>query len=334
MLVKNTKCSICGANKVTKNKSMYIFCDYCGSWMGYDMDAAGRESMNVFSVENMGTPDVKKYLELGQQATIAAKAKDKEKYIGIKLENHELEFKLFPERFGPKGKQSSYRKRHLEYYQAMYEEIANDEYFEKITSPSGIDSSNLKTSVENGVVKYEFDDAFFKFIDENVAVIAASFDETKTLKAIEKHPEYEVVKQSDLMYKISISAMIQAFPNDASEQIIKHLKITDDFIEIPDVSISEHKCSVCSSKLEVPEGSKNVVCETCGCKNEINTNNISCPNCAANFAPEEDTTCPYCNSKVESPKSMSDALEEKYKEALNPKKKDKKIGFFAKLFGG
>lgn len=333
MLVKNTKCTICGANKVTENKSMFIYCDYCGSWMGYDMDAAGREAMNVFSVGNMSNPDVKSFLELGQQATIAAKANDKEKYIGIKLENHELDFKLFPERFGPKGKQSSFRKKHLEYYQAMYEEIVNDEYFEKINNPTRIDSNNLKTSVENGVVKYEFDDAFFKFIDENVAIIAESFEESKSLTALEKHPEYEVVRNSDLMYKVSISAMVQSFPNDAAEQIIKHLNMTEDFIEVPDVNVSERLCVVCSSKLAVPEGAENVVCETCGCKNEIKTSNISCPNCAANFDPKDDPTCPYCNSKVEKPKSMSDALEEKYKEALQPKETKSRKGFFAKLFG-
>jgi hypothetical protein len=332
MLVKNTKCQICGANKVTENKSMYIYCDYCGSWMGYDMDSAGREAMNVFAPGNMSNPDVKQLLALGQQSSEAAKALDKHKYIEIKLQGHELDFKLFPERFGPKGKQSSFRRKYLEYYKVMYEEIVNEEYFEKINNPVRIDSNNLKISVDNGVVKYEFDDAFFKFIDDNISVLKSGFEDSKSYKCLEKHPEYEAVRNSDLMYKISISSMIQSFPPDAGEQIIKYLGMTNDFIDIPDVNLTERVCVVCNSRLSVPAGSNNVVCETCGCKNEINTSNISCPNCAANFDPKADPTCPFCNSKVEKPKSMSDALQEKYMEVTKPKETKMK-GFFGKLFG-
>ena len=337
MLVKNIKCTVCGANKVTQNKSMYIFCDYCGAWMGYDMDAAGREAMEVFSPENMSNPDVKEWTKLNTESIEASKAHDRENYIKLKLRLNELDFILFPSRFGPKGKQSSYRNKYMEYHKKMYEETITESYFEKINKPPTINTDNLKYTVVDGVVVYEYDEGFYKFIDDNIEIMKESFVETAEPDYLKYHPEYDAIRKSDLMYKITIGAFIQAFPNETSEKIIEHLGMTDDFITIPDVNITEQDCIICSAKLSVADGAKSIVCEECGCKNEITTSMVSCPNCAAGFDPSEGASCPYCNSKIERPKSMTDMIKEKYQEVSqesNGNTKKSKKGFFAKLFGG
>lgn len=335
MLVSNTKCTICGANKVTSNKSMYIYCDYCGSWMGYDMDAAGREAAKVFTVQSMSDPKIIEYNKLNALCVESAKAKNKEEYINTRILIHEKEFELFPDRHGPKGKQPGFRKKYLDYYRAMYEDMIDEDYFERtFINPPQISSEELKYTVENGVVKYEFDEAFFKYFDENLKIVKDSIERSRDFKSLELHPEYEVVKNSDLMYKITILTMIQGYGPDAAEPILKHLGIEDQMIEVPDVRIDALSCVVCNTEILVPEGADHVMCVECGCKNEIGTRKISCPNCSAPFDPiKENETCPYCSSKIEKPKSMHDFIKEKYDEAINPTKAKKKQGLFGRLFG-
>ncbi len=334
MLVQNLKCQICGANKVTANKSMYIYCDYCGSWMGLDMDAAVREAAKSFSMENMSNPEVVEYNQLIAKLVEFAKAKNREEYIKIQLAIHEKEFKIMPERYGAKGKQPAFRKNYMEYYKAMYEELITDEFFEKrYINPSHIDTDNLKYTVENGVVKYEFDDAFFEFFDASWKIVTDGMEESKNMKSIYLHPEYEVVKNSDLMLRLTLNSVIQAYGRDAVGPIYKHLGMDSKMIEIPDVNINKMNCVVCNSELLVPEGAKSVMCVECGCKNEVTLGQISCPNCVAPFDPMlENETCPYCNSKIEKPKSMHDIMKEKYAEATKPTqaKKGFKFNWFKK----
>lgn len=334
MLVSNTKCQICGANKVTTNKSMYIYCDYCGSWMGYDLNAATREAANVFNAGSTSNPAVTEYNQLNAKLVEYAKSKNKEEFIKTKMLIHEKEFDLFPERHGPKGKQSSFRKKYLVFYKAMYDETVTDEYFEKTyINPPNISTEDLVYNVENGVVKYEVNDAFYKFIDENVAILKEGIELSKSSKSLELHPEYEVVKNSDLMYKITVGTMAQAFGAEAAEAVFRHLGMEDGMIEVPDVNIDKMNCVVCNTELEVPEGAKSVMCVECGCKNEVAAGQVSCPNCSASFDPmKENETCPYCSSKIERSKSMNDFIKDKYNEATIPKP-NKKKGFFGKLFG-
>lgn len=333
MLVKNIKCPVCSGNKVTPNKSMYIYCDYCGSWMGYDMLEGSKELMNVFAPENMNNPLVVEFNSLNQKLVAFAKINDKQNYIDTKLKIHSLEFKLFPQRYGPKGKQPAFQKRYNEYYKAYYEEAVNDTYFDRYTNPPKNEAGErLKYNVENGVVKYEFNDDFKEFIDENVKVIESSIKETQKLNVFHQHPENSAITNPDLLFKLSISNSLQAFTPDIAEKTVKYLGLEYDYIEIPDITLSETNCMVCTESIKIPENCYSVVCEKCGTLNQVKVNEIKCLNCGAGFAPADNFECPYCKSKLETMRSTSSLLEDKYKEATT-KPIQKQKGFFSSLFG-
>ncbi|PLX07151.1 MAG: hypothetical protein C0596_12210 [Marinilabiliales bacterium] len=299
------------------------------------MEAATRESADVYTKRSMSDTEIVEYNNLNMKSVEFAKAKNKDEFVKTRVLIHEKEFDLFPERHGPKGKQASFRKRYLEFYKAMYEETATDEYFERAyINPPATSTDNLKYTVENGVVKYTFDEAFFTFIDENIKILKDGVETSMNSNALQLHPEYEVVKNSDLMFKMSVGAMAQAFGTDGAEAIFRHLGMEDEMIEITDANIEKMNCVVCNTELDVPEGSKSVMCVECGCKNEVTAGQIACPNCSAPFDPvKENETCPYCSSKIERPKSMHDFMKDKYADAMNTSKPKKKKGLFGRLFG-
>ena len=313
MLVKNLKCSVCGANKVNDISLMYIYCDYCGSWMGLDMSASVQESVNVFTPERMNDPNILEYNRLNGEILKAALSNNKSEYIKLQCSLHALEFELFPNRFGPKAKQSLYRSRYLDFYRNYYEEVVDENYFDRFKNPPKFESlPRLKYSFGNGKLVYEFNEDFKEYIDENIKFINDSFALTKNLKSVYLHPENSVADNPKLMYQISINAFIQAFSTENAEQIIDHLGLKSDYIEIPDVTLSILSCTLCSANLSVPANSEKVLCTVCGCTNKVKSAEIQCINCGAGFNPKDDKKCPYCGGIVESPKSMSDYLENLY----------------------
>ncbi|MFH2143488.1 MAG: hypothetical protein ABIJ97_13770, partial [Bacteroidota bacterium] len=291
------------------------------------------EAMNVFSIENMKNPLVLEYNALNQKIAESTKNRDKKNYIDYQCKLHELEFKLFPERHGPKSKQKSFQKKYMDYYNMYYNEVVDDKYFDKFTNPHKSEAvSRLKYTVENGVVHYEFNEDFIEFIDENIKIMKSGFENVKDLKSIYHHPENSVVENPELMYQISVNAFLQAFSKDIAEKIVEHIGLKHEYIEIPDVTFSEISCKVCQAKLSVPENSTAILCEQCGCVNQVKTNDIKCHNCGADFDPTVKPECPYCKSVVETHKSTGDLLSEKYREASQPKQKSGG-GIWSSLFG-
>lgn len=334
MLVKNLKCTICGANKVNSGKSMYIYCDYCGSWMGLDLLAATTETADSMSYEKMNDPLAVEYRNLTAKIADVANRRDKKEFIDLQLQIHEAEFKLFPERHGVKSKQPAYRQKYLEFFKMYYEEVIDEDYFDRFKDNTlGDIASKLKYELQDGKVHYEFNEDFKEFIDRNVEIISSGVESAKGLRCLAYHPEQSVAGNPKLMNQVSISAFIQAFTPENAEQIINHLGLKHEYIEIPDVIFNEISCKVCDAKIKVPENGKTVCCETCGSLNKVETGNIQCLNCSAEFSPTENQACPYCGGKVESPKSMQDLLADKYKNTANQGREKKKGGFFARLFG-
>lgn len=348
MLVRKMKCTVCGANKVNENKSLYIYCDYCSSWMGLDLLESTKETSEALNYQNMNDANATEYRELTMKLGEVMASKDKQSFIELQLKIHKLEFELFPERHGPKGKQPTYKNKYLEFYKEYYNEVVDDSYFDKYSSSNlGELVSKLKFSMEGGKVKYEFNEDFISYIDENVKIINAGYDENRNLQCLSYHPEQVVLTNRKLMQQIAINAFLQVFCKENSEQIIEHLNLKHEYIEIPDVVFSEINCRVCEEKLNVPEGSKSILCESCGCINNVKTQNIQCLNCSAEFNPMDEEKCPYCGGKVEFHKSVGDVISEKYQQSdsslnnspENPNNSEtieqspKKGGFFSKLFG-
>ena len=52
MLVRKLKCPNCSAVKINEIKTGYIYCDYCGTFMGIDMGNMQKEAFDVHLNQN------------------------------------------------------------------------------------------------------------------------------------------------------------------------------------------------------------------------------------------------------------------------------------------
>lgn len=334
MLVRSLKCTVCGSHKVTEPKHMYIYCDYCGNWMGIDMKAAVKENFTVFTRENMNNPDVQQYNALAMEVSNLGKAKDVEGYINAQVKFHELEFKIFPMRHGPKGKQHSFQKKYIDYYKAYYKETVNEEFLEKryVNAEQIFDSEKLTYTVENGVLKYEFNENFKEMIDAYAAYIKGNIEQDSKLECLTIHPEPAAIKSPEILLDMSLKAFIQNYEPNIAEKIVEYLGMEDKFIEIDDVNLSDYPCKVCSKILQIPEGATTVLCEDCGSLNELENAMIKCHNCGAVFDPKEKTACPYCETVFQKHGSVQDVIAESYQKSIQ--QTGAKKPFWKRLFGG
>lgn len=313
---------------------MYIYCDYCGNWMGFDMKAATNENIKVFARENMNSPEVQQYTSLATEFFNKGKALDIEGFKQSILRFHEMEFKIFPMRHGPKGKQPSFQKKYLDFYKAYYNEVVDEEYLRKkylLTDPI-YDTQQLTYQVENGRVIYEFDENFKKMVDAYVKYISDSVDRDSRLECMALHPEPAAIQSKEVLMDMSIQAFIQAYDEDIAEKIVEYLGMEEKFIEIDDVNLSDYPCRVCSKVLKVPEGATTVFCEDCGSLNELENAMIKCHNCGAAFDPQNKEACPYCTSVFMQHHSINDVIAESYKKATQTNTSKKSL--WKRLFGG
>ena len=334
MLVRSIKCTVCGSHKVTEPKHMYIYCDYCGNWLGFDMKAAAKENISVFTRENMNSPEVQRYTALATESFNLGKALDVEGYKRTQLQFHETEFKIFPMRHGPKGKQSSFQKKYLNFYKAYYDEIVDEEFLRKrYVNPDEIyNPQELTYRFENGRTIYEFDDNFKKMIDAYVKYISDSVDRDSNLECMALHPEPAAIQSKEVLMDMSLQAFIQSYDLDIAEKIVEYLGMEEKFIEIDDVNLSDYPCIVCSETLQIPEGASTTLCENCGTLNELKNAMIKCHNCGASFDPKTNNACPYCETVFQKHGSVQDVIAESYQQTA-PKTGSKK-SFFKRLFGG
>lgn len=306
--------------------------------MGIDMKNAMIEATDAFSVSNYQDRSQQEYLAAAMQLGEAAKAKDKEKSIEANLRMLQLEFDLYPHRYGPKGKQQVFRKKYLDYRrQNLIEMFEKGDYFSSFANSEGIAlSQGLHFTMVDGKMNYNFDDRFIAYIEYSEQTIRNAIEKSKFYNSLQLHPEGSVVQNTGLMYSNAMANMMSIYHEETAKKIISHFKLDYDYIEIDPVNISKMECCVCQSEINVPENSNTVICETCGNSNNVKEKTINCINCGTRFAVSNGKAqCPSCGSVFYSIQNMNDVVSAQITSQENAQVKTKKnSSFFKRLFGG
>ena len=307
MLARKLTCYSCGANKINEVATGYIYCDYCGEFIGYDFEKIQSESTSIFDYEyfqkyQQWPPETQEYLSIIQNIGTAMKEKDGAKYVEYAHKLQELEIKLFPNRFSPKMKLEQYRKQFLNYYKHFLEDKVADNFFEEqivLQQQMAEMQAGLTTEYVDYKPVWKYDEKLEKYFDEIKDFCRKSTEKTMNYPSIEYFPEPVNEAYSELLYKQTINAYTQNLDKEAFEKIVEYLGLKTQYIEVPEVKIEKKECSFCGAPMNIPEGSTKSVCEQCGNAVYIQSGEIDCVNCGAKFVPEyEKNKCPYCDSQI------------------------------------
>ena len=267
--------------------------------MGLDIAKAVLDRKVAYSTENYNGAMQQEFIALSQNSVNAVRINDKEGYLKAKLRMHEIEFDLYPHLFGAKGKQKSYRKKYMIYYEAYYREMMEDhDYFSMYDDPVGTKlAQQLHFTTGEGKFQYVWDENFIAFLEHAVKKIDDTIEKTGKSRSLALHPEGIVVLHPEMMHSISLSGFVQAYDTDTAKKIIEHFHLQQEYFEIEPLNFSELHCQVCNALLKVPDKSKKIICENCGNRNNVEEKTINCLNCGGDFSPtDHEAACPHCGS--------------------------------------
>jgi len=309
MLVRKLKCPSCGSSKVTEVKTGYIFCDYCAEFIGFDFVKIEDESKSVFNMdyylEHSGwPPETQEYLNVIQKMGAVIAAKNEDEYIEIALKQMELQATLMPGTFSPKMKVEGFRKKFLAYYREFLKDRIADHFFEEqeqFNASLAPFMANITMELVEGKYLWKLDDKAMAYFDKIFSFSQSLSEKTINYPSASLYPEPISDTSKDLFLKQTMSAYCNTLTEEDFTKLAKHYGFDSEYIEIPEVNISELTCVCCSTKLNVPEGAKFVICETCGNKIDPVALMVSCQNCGSSFSPSNgnQSKCDYCGSRVQ-----------------------------------
>ncbi len=339
MIVRKLKCPQCGASKVTKVETGYIYCDYCSSFMGYDFEVVQSEAMEAFSMKNgQFPPKTQQYLSYAQNLAEAVKSKNTENYIANAYAMHKLEIEMFPKRFSPKNKVAGYRNKYLIFYKKFLSEQIENNYFENqksITEKTASLQQKITSEIVNNKPKWTYDKNLEIYLDEMQKITKNSVSEIMNYKCLEYFPEPVSETYNEMLYKQTLSAYISYLDEESFKKAAKYLGITTEYIEIGDVVIENQNCMACNAEIKVPENAGAIICEYCGNKNDIKKKELSCLNCGSKIDLNNEK-CEYCDwviKQIDFGHEKNKPAKEKVSKVEEQPKPQKKKGFFSRFFG-
>lgn len=302
MQVRKLKCASCGANKVVANKTSYIYCDYCGEFMGYDFQRMTNEVTAKFSIDTYQSEDYQKYLAIVTALGQAAQQKhlaDFEKYV---VALHLLEIDLFPERYSPKMKQQAYRNQYTVFYKKFWAERLQYRFFEEqeaLQKELAVPMQGFESVFKEGKVSYVFNDAMKAYFDIVRRYARETARKIMDYEAMTYYPEQMKDGLEEMMFKQTLAGFTGILDASSFKDLLTYLGLQEDYIELPEISLSTTQCLGCGHPITYPEQVRKIICEQCGVENKPIQQMISCMNCGFDFIPamhKMETGCPQCGS--------------------------------------
>lgn len=308
MLVRKLKCNICGASKVNKATTGYLYCDYCASFMGYDFEATAEEAVQVFDsayyAEHGKWPDdVQAYMDNLAVLGKAQAENDMATYKTCMVKHMDIDTTLFPKRYTPRMKIPAYKKKYMQFYDAMMDENIRNGYYLRLREVQE-KLMEMQKEITMETVNYRttmvYDEKLEQYFDYIREFFKSTAEAAMQSESVKLHPEENLDSNyADMIYKQSINAYTKSLSPEAFEKVIQHLGLKTEYIEIGDVEMENKNCCNCGASLSVPKGSEFLVCEYCGNTNSSKKNEIKCIDCGTPFSvkPDDKTNaCPSCGA--------------------------------------
>jgi hypothetical protein len=295
--IKKSICDTCGAPKSRSSKTAYVYCDYCGTLMDFDLAKACE------SPAARPGPAYEAIVAERQSAlNDALTSGDRERYLGLQKEIFDAFVNHCPDSVPLRVKDPEYRKKYV-HYMAMYAVVmAFDERSRELEAEVSRATAQLQfyQLPESGQVRVEGNgwkvlrDAVLKQIEYQTEI----YQREDVHRACPDNTPFSVLK------RMGLSAFVQGWlpvlDQTQSQELLERTQMLGEYLEIPARASQavERACSCCKSPVSVLPGAKFVVCEACGHRLCVD-GEIKCKSCGNLLAvASERCSCPFCQTEV------------------------------------
>jgi DNA-directed RNA polymerase subunit RPC12/RpoP len=311
--VKRTKCAFCGAPKMLPSVREYLYCDYCGQLVDFDL----RQAMANAHTNPDSTAYAQQANQVGPAAAQALQAGDRERYRQLQYQLYDLQTAYTKWAVPPRAwNDEGYRSQWVRYNAEQAVANSFDPAYQRLDA----DMRNLALSLRwrgGNMMKMAMGamgggqsaDAFPKvepaslwpLIDVMVAQSARSLEVAAATGVRELDPDQMPQAVIQRMTPSSIAqAYLRFLEPDEGLELISRLAISHEFVH-PEVVGDQKACGGCGGTLTLVPGATKVVCNGCGRRVDVGAGELPCTGCGATMClPEgvDQQGCPYCRALV------------------------------------
>jgi uncharacterized Zn finger protein (UPF0148 family) len=296
MLIKRTRCRACGAPKVTRPKTGYVYCDYCGTLTDWDLEVAKTAPGAVIPFQY---EELTKRLE--PEVKAARAAGDKGRYNALQYELYDTYAKLCPAGFSPRVKDPEYRDRFVRYTAATCTVQDFDPEFPALSDAVTATMGKLAWDTSGGSMRVT-PASFWPMWSAFRARIDHSMNLNERSGLLARHPDGA---PRALLTKMGMSAFAQAWlgyldPTE-SAKLLAESGLGGDYVEASPPDLDLRHCGGCGCDLPVAAGATQVVCEACGHVIAIGAREVPCTHCGRPLSWPAGKTilaCPGCKNEL------------------------------------
>ena len=249
-------------------------------------------------------PQYEALLKRAQKGLAAAKKDDdRAKYAEIQTELWETYAKLCPAACPPRVGDEAYRKQWVAWTVKSQTEQDFDEGCQATFAAQQQATAALQWDRSNPFEPKAELQSYRALLDAVMAHQQQVCDHLESTGLLAEHPD----RPDPAMFRsIGTAAFVQGWlaylPKSEHEATLKATGLDGEYIEPPEVELTDGTCPSCSAPMEVPADAKRVVCAYCGHGVAVQGGFLPCLGCGSTIEiPKEGSSysCPHCELRVE-----------------------------------
>lgn len=288
--VSTLKCPRCGAPKVTKSRTAYVYCDYCAMLFDYDFEQAKHAQGGL----PLGEVTHALREPLLPEIRAAREARDDAKWLELWTWVFRTEMDVCPEGWSPRVGDPVYANamaewcartsivRALEPRIAQGAERMNDTWLRSLARPSA--------------------QALIAYAEACLAQADLTAQIWTQHGLFASHPdELDPATFRRLEVKSTLRECLPNADDQARARILALAGLDFRLEPVPHVDLAKTICSCCGGPLLLAAGSKRLVCEMCGNVLDPSAPRFPCPQCGAAViaAKTGELPCAWCGTRFE-----------------------------------
>jgi hypothetical protein len=311
--VKRTSCAFCGAPKQLPSVREYLYCDYCGQLVDFDL----RQAMANAAVNPDSTAYAQQANQIGPAAAQALQTGERERYRQLQYQLYDLQAAYTKWAVPPRAwNDDAYRTQWVAYnaeqavavgFDPTYKQL--DDQMRQLAISLRWRGGNMMKMASAAMGGGTSADAFPKvepaslwpLVDVLQAQSVRSMEVIAATGVGEMDPDHMPVAVLKRMMPSNVAqAYLRFLEPDEGLELIARLGISHEFVQ-PEVMGDERACGGCGGTLIQVPGATVVVCNGCGRRVDVGAGELPCTGCGARMCIPEgaaEQACPYCRSIV------------------------------------
>ncbi len=296
--VKRTRCRSCGAPKVQRSLNAYVYCDFCGLLIDWDFQACLADKRS-----RLPGPTYEALMRsLAPKLSAAKAANDRDAYRAAQLTIWEAYATACPAALPPRVGDPAFRKQLVAWQADSQTDLDFDPEVAASFARQNAAVATLAWDRQNPFQPKVQPGSFDNLLE---AVLAHQRTTTDKLEAggwMARHPDHPTV---ELFQHMGVSALVQGwipcFKEGETERVLVKTGLKGDYDELQPQALRSGPCPSCGAGLQVVEGAKRVLCQSCGHLAGAGTGTLACHGCNAQVTlPEQGNlfNCPHCEAEL------------------------------------